>query len=200
VDKTIKNEKGFSLIETILALCAVLIIGMAGYLVHKNNHKPSTTSGSILNTSTHLDWVSYSSKDGNYKAMFPNSPQSLAPTNETASDGTTYTINGVYTSEDTTAFGVVYTANIKGSSLDNSIESEMQAVQNGRIVATKNISVSGYPAKSYQVVGTTKEGNKATVTGEVVATSSLIYNATAFQINEISPNTQYFLNSFKVGH
>lgn len=41
-----KNEKGFSAVETVLALMAVILIGVAGYMVYRSHHKTAITTTS----------------------------------------------------------------------------------------------------------------------------------------------------------
>lgn len=51
MNKISKNEKGFSVVETLLVLVIVVLIGIVGYMVYKNHHK-TTVPNNTAKTST----------------------------------------------------------------------------------------------------------------------------------------------------
>lgn len=181
------NEKGFSVPDILLAVLVVLIIAAVAGRVLLNHIYPGPPA----------NWVSFSNTAGNFSVMFPNEPSALAQSNDSNAE------KGFYASEGTTGFVVSYAA-ITRSDADvsastvfkNSIGAEV-SYTNGHITSAKKTTISSYQAETYQVVGS-KNGDADTVTGEVVDTGKVVYNVAAFQINTISPNTQYFLKSFKV--
>ncbi len=46
------NESGFSAVETILILVIVVLLGAVGYLVYRNNHKPTVANVTTAKSST----------------------------------------------------------------------------------------------------------------------------------------------------
>lgn len=181
------NEKGFSAPDILLVVLAVLIIAAVGGRVILNHYDPGPPD----------NWVSFSNTPGNFSAMFPVEPATLAQSSGLNAE------KGFYASEGTTAFIVSYAAIASDADASastvfkNSIGIEVNYTK-GHITSTKKTTISGYPAETYQVVGS-KNGDADTVTGEVVDTGKVVYNVAAFQIDTTSSNTQYFLKSFKVG-
>jgi hypothetical protein len=44
MNKTSKNETGFSIVEAVLVLVVIVLIGVVGYMVYKNHHKTTTVN------------------------------------------------------------------------------------------------------------------------------------------------------------
>ena len=75
------NESGFSAVEIVMVVVIVGLIGAVGYLVYKNQHKTTKTvvvtkavkgpSHSTANTNTTSNWISASSKEGQFSLKYP---------------------------------------------------------------------------------------------------------------------------------
>jgi len=75
------NQKGFSAVETILALTVIILIAVVGWLVYKVDHKTSgkTSSSSVTTTTTnpYAGWKTYS--DSNFSFRYPTTWKVVAP-------------------------------------------------------------------------------------------------------------------------
>src|SRR5665213_540179 len=74
MNKTSKNETGFSAVEVILVLVVIVLIGGAGWLVYKNHSKAkpaASASTSSTGTGAYKGWKSFCSSYGGLCLDYP---------------------------------------------------------------------------------------------------------------------------------
>lgn len=150
-------------------------------------------------------WTAFNNQDGNFSAMFPDTPQAIPQSAQSAGPGTII-FKGYQSDNENTAYLVIYGTFSNNFTLPtdtqamlvNYVNSLENNVQNVQVVSTNNATVSGQPAETYEFTGT-NSGKNLDLTGEVVLANRVLYNVFTTQISSQAPNTQYFLNNFKIG-
>ena len=191
----------------LVLLIALVVAGgsiAGGVSLINKSQKPFQSSGSSGGNPT--NWASFSNQDGNFSAMFPTTPQAVPQKAQAGQQGGTVITKGFQSGNENTGYAVVYStfsSDIPLSSdsnavLQGSVQAEVSQLQGGQIVSSNSTTVSGHPAETYEVTGTT-DGKNLDLTGELVLVNRVLYNVFTTQLNSQAPNTQYFLNSFRVG-
>jgi len=80
--KKTNNESGFSGLEFIVVILVIIILGLVGWLVYKDNHKtsttpPKTTTSSTTSNSPTSGWNTYKSTLGGFSFKYPSSGWTL---------------------------------------------------------------------------------------------------------------------------
>jgi len=80
--QTHKNQDGFSAVETVLVIIVVVLIGVAGWLVYKNNHKKTenktatnttqTTTDTNKKTDPYAGWKTYTASEEKATFKYPS--------------------------------------------------------------------------------------------------------------------------------
>jgi hypothetical protein len=204
----VQPESSFSRKRLVFVLLLVLIVSggsiAGGLSLIGKSQKPFQAASSSGNSAP-SGWTSFSNQDGNFNAMFPNTPQAIPQSAQPAGQGTVI-FKGYQSGNENMAYAVVYgtfSSNLTLSSdtqgmLVNYVNSLESGLQNVQVVSTNNTTVSGQTAETYEFTGT-KSGKNLDLTGEVVLDNHVLYNVFTTQINSQAPNSQYFLNNFKIG-
>jgi len=105
------NEKGFSVVETLLIIVVLAVIGGAGYLVYKDHHKAPAKTLAVKNLSTsnksaaptqntnpYAGWKTYANQEAGLTFQYPSNWTSSVTTMTPYSDGSFAGVSGTVTS------------------------------------------------------------------------------------------------------
>lgn len=194
-----------------LALVLFIMFAVAGVsiavgvrLIDKNQQPFQAPSS---NGSVPTNWVSFSSDAGHFSAMFPTTPAVMPQTTQAGQQGGSIVTNGYQSGNEKVAYAVEYITYSSDYTLSSDSRAtlkglarrEMLQLHDAKLVSENSISISGYPAETYEITGT-RNGKNLTLTGELVLNGHVLYNVSCTQINSQAPSSQYFLNNFKVNN
>jgi len=203
-----RPKNSFSQTRLIFVLLLILIVSIAsivGGLSLINKSQKPFQAASASGSSTPTGWTSFSNQDGNFSAMFPNTPEAIPQTAQSLQQGT-IVFNGYQSGNENTAYVVIYGK----FSRDYVLPSDTQALlvnyvnglenslQNVQVISDNNATIGGFNAETYEFIGT-KDSKNLDLTGEVVLDNRVLYNVFTTQIKNQAPNTRYFLNNFMIG-
>lgn len=192
-----------------ILLITLIIAGgsiFAGVLLINNRDKPSkSSSGSSASPSRFSNWVPFNNQPGNFSARFPALPIALPHSSQSA-DGIAFTVDGFQSSNSDTAYVVTYTtyaSNIElpadtSAALDNVVRTRVAQQQDGKLISSASKTISGYPAKIFQMSGV-EDGTNLYTNGEVVLVDHVLYNVVVTHKKSQATDAQYFLDNFKIG-
>ncbi|HVV67148.1 MAG TPA: hypothetical protein VHB72_03720 [Candidatus Saccharimonadales bacterium] len=203
--KLSENQNGFSVIEVTLILVIVALISTVGILVyrHENKAKPTLATNQSSDSLSTSGWKPYRSQAGDFSILFPPSsaPQTIPPTNLTY-NGMNCKANEAYYHPPTGTVYEVAEIICPASSLLPSAASLLQHwgsfYQNVRLISLHSTTVRGKTAETYGLTGTLND-SAFYISGEALVSGNISYDINVQHPgNSKAPNTQQFLNSFKL--
>jgi len=214
-----KNEKGFTVFEFAIVFAIVILIGAVGYIVYKNQHKPTLPIASY-SSSDASKWLPFTSKADGFSAFFPTKPNyNETPT---VTNPITLNVDGVNVVVKVTESnngGAHSTYEVNYLTYPNTAKlpslSRTPGYKNIHVIGSKKTTIDGRAAETYEFTANSVSqtinvsGRPFTIPsldysfyGEYVLDGKHVYDIYAINHpdNTIAYYAKYFVNNFKLSN
>ena len=142
----------------------------------------------VATTFAQTEWKEFTSRDGNFRVLFPDNPKQQT--------GTERNLHQFSTAADSESYGLAYADYPPGTDWENAVNGERDSILNslgGSVVDEKRTSVEGYPGKWTRFVGQNTSGELT-----IYFVGQRLYSLHAFapKSTRRPQNFSTFLNSF----
>jgi len=148
------------------------------------------TSVFLATTFAQTEWKEFTSRDENFRVLFPDNPQQQT--------GTERNLHQFSAAADSESYGLAYADYPPETDWENAVNGERDSIVNslgGSVVDEKRTSVEGYPGKWIRFVGQKKSGELT-----IYFVGQRLYSLHAFAPSTAPrpENFSTFLNSFRL--
>jgi hypothetical protein len=148
------------------------------------------TSLFLATTFAQTEWKEFTSRDVNFRVLFPDNPQQQTSTGRN--------LHQFSAAADSESYGLAYADYPPGTDWENAVNGERDSIVKslgGSVVDEKRTSVEGYPGKFIRFVGQNTSGELT-----IYFVGQRLYSLHAFAPNTAPrpENFSTFLNSFRL--